>query len=163
MGVVNTKSALITARDGATIVSGQQSGGILMTRRGFVTSVIGDSIGSTYRILPVRSSESICGLAIFSAAQGASVTGNVGLYRTARDGGAVVSVSLFATLVDLAAFKDASILHEELALSMFGKRVWEMLGLASDPQVSYDIVLTTAGAAIGTAGVVAMAMQYTDG
>lgn len=163
MAVVTRKSALITARDGGTLIGGRQQGGVLRSSRASVLSVVADSVASIYRIIPVRSADALAELKIWSEAQGAGVTGNVGLYRRVKDGGAVVTVDLFASLVDLATAKQGTdILFEQLGLSMFGLAIWQMAGLTADPQITYDLAVTIAGAAIGTAGVIALGATFAD-
>jgi hypothetical protein len=79
----------------------------------------------------------------------------VGIYKTARDGGAVVSAALFASAVDLSSAHDfTNDLLEATAtdISQCEKRLWELAGLSADPGIDYDICATgnTVGSAAGT-------------
>lgn len=165
MGVVNVLSPLVTAKDGGTIVSGKAAGGVLRSSRSVITPTVGDSVGSTYRLIPVRSGDVLQSLKLWSGALGAGVTANVGLYRRAKHGGAVVKVDLFATLIDMATAKDGlEILYEQAGLTGFGKALWEIIPTppTADPMVGYDLTVTIAGAAIGTASPVGLDAVIAD-
>lgn len=115
-----------------------------------IPAVATDLAGSTYRFGRVRSSDIIHSLSFAATALTAGAI-SLGLY--VPNTGVVVSVALFATSINCAS---AVVLTDEryvnLALTTAGKRVWELLGLSSDPGVSYDVVgtSTTGATAAGT-------------
>ena len=82
---------------------------------------------------------------------------DLGLYRTAADGGAVVSAGLFATAQSVAAANAAgiSLRFEADDVANVEKRIWELLGLSADPNLEYDVALTLT-AAISASGTLAL-------
>jgi hypothetical protein len=115
-----------------------------------IPAVATDLAGSIYRFGRVKSSDVIHGISFASTALTAGAL-SLGLYTP--NTGAVVSVALFATSVNCAS---AVVVTEErytnLALTTAGKRVWELLGLSSDPVLVYEVAATstTAATAAGT-------------
>lgn len=112
-----------------------------------------DSSGSQYRFGRVRSSDVIYSLRFGSTALTA---GNISLGLWNTNTGAHVSSAaehLFATSIDCSsAVSPSDRRYSNLALTTAGQRVWELLGLASDPCTVYDVVgvSTTAATAAGT-------------
>ena len=79
-----------------------------------------------------------------SGAQAAGMF-NVGVYRTNRDGGAVVDVDLFGSAIDLgAAVVDSEISNEstEYTIAKRAQPLWQAAGLSADPGGHLDIALT---------------------
>lgn len=114
----------------------------------------GDSIGSVYRFGKIRSSDFTDRVRLISADIGTTTAGDIGLYDllTASNGGAVVDADYFASAVSLSGGAiDSDITYESGAAGGIytngNKRVWEALGLASDPGKEYDVALTLTGAA----------------
>ena len=67
--------------------------------------------------------------------------------------GAVVSVALFATSISAAsAVVNVDERYNNLATSTMGQRIWQLLGLTTDPLLYYDLTFTstTAATAAGT-------------
>lgn len=117
----------------------------------------GDSIGSTYRLVRLPSHFRITSLRLSCDAI-TSGAADIGLYDNAANGGAVVSVALFASAQSIAS---ALVLSEVIAeatatdIDKVGKTLWERLDLTSNPGKSYDLTatLTAAAAAAGTVAV----------
>lgn len=114
-----------------------------------------DSIGSTYRMVRVFSSDIPTSIKLSSTALTAGAV-SLGLYTPQT--GAVVNVNLFATAVSCAAAvtqQDQRFVNK--AITTLGQRLWQLLGLSADPLLYYDLVLTstTAATANGT-----LAIQY---
>lgn len=115
-----------------------------------------DLAGSTYRMGRIKSSAVIYQLRFAATALTAGAI-SIGL-RYPLSGaplydGSEVSANLFATSIDCSsAVAIADKRYTNLALTTAGKRVWELLGLSSDPCVEYDLTLksTTAATAAGT-------------
>jgi hypothetical protein len=112
----------------------------------------GDSIGSTYRIARVRSSDKVNSILFWAPDIGTTVAADVGLYDTAANGGAVVDADFYASAVSFASgpYNAVDVTYEALAaggsLANGEKRIWEALGLTTDPMKDYDIALTLTAA-----------------
>jgi hypothetical protein len=116
-----------------------------------------DSIGSTYRMFRVPSNAVVTDLRIYSPDIGTTTISDIGLYRTAKDGGAVVDADFFASALSLkdGALNGTDVLHESAVFSIAnsGKELWDALGLTSDPSVFYDVAFTLTADADATATV----------
>src|SRR5215470_11308440 len=97
------KTASVTNLDATPILRANPwvHGGNSKQFAGTIEAVNGDSIGSTYRFFRVGSWMRPVQLALYCDAI-TSAAGDLGLYRTAVDGGAVVSASLFASAQSIA-------------------------------------------------------------
>lgn len=123
---------------------------------GTVEAVNGDSIGSTYRFFRVGSWMRPVSLTLFCDALTGGAA-DLGLYRAAADGGAVVSAALFASAQSIASANTSGIdaRFEADDVANVEKRIWELLGLTADPNLEYDVALTlTAG--ISASGTLAL-------
>lgn len=172
MAVVNTKADIVSNLD-RQVISGLPNllnsrvvdRGNIKTTGGFAAVAAADSANSTYRCGRVKSSWALTSIKLLNDALGAGALVSIGLYNVATGGGAgaVVSIALFAAAVAVAAAggpteERYNALHANTSEQM----VWQLLGLAADPGLDYDLVatLTTAG---GTAGNIALLVQYVDG
>jgi hypothetical protein len=162
MAIVNTKATAIGNRDAAPAVltPAHLVRGPLYEAVGVVEKAAADSNASVYRLARFRSSDRISQLTAFNDAITGATSYDIGLYRTAQDGGAAVSAALFASALDLSTASQGAgteALTEATAANIdkAEKRLWELLGLSADPQVEYDLALTanTAGAGAGTIAV----------
>src|SRR5581483_1901344 len=149
MAVVNTKTNAITNLDATPIVRANPwvHGGNSKQYCGTVEAANGDSIGSTYRFFRVGSWMRPVGFSLFCDAI-TSGAADLGLYRSAADGGAVVSQQLFASAVSIASAitSGSEIRFEQDDIANIEKRIWELLGLSSDPNLEYDVALTLTAA-----------------
>jgi hypothetical protein len=153
MAVNAYKTAALASLDAMPIVRANPwvHGGNAKHFAGTVEAVTGDGIGSTYRFFRVGSWMRPIELRLFcDAITGAA--GDLGLYRTPGDGGALVSAALFASAqsVATAITLGTNIRFEQDDIANAEKRIWELLGLAADPNLEYDVALTLTAAA--TAG-----------
>jgi hypothetical protein len=155
MAVVVVKSGVITNRDASPRVF-NNPGAACGTVKGFQgTGVVtnGNSVGSTYLFGSIPSNAVMRSLNISSPDIGTTTTMDVGLYKTTDDGSAVVDADFFtaAVVLNAGAIAESNILHGNvITLANGEKRIWELLGLASDPGIMYDVVGTLAGAADAT-------------
>jgi hypothetical protein len=126
-----------------------------------IPAVATDLAGSTYRFCQVSSSDIVTALLVSSTALTAGAI-SYGLYTSNSAGtGAVVSVALFATSVSFAsAVTQTDKRFTSLALTTMGQRVWQLLGLSADPQLTYDLVGTSTTGATA-AGTLAVQYEYT--
>ncbi|TAL22520.1 MAG: hypothetical protein EPN94_11030 [Nitrospirae bacterium] len=169
MAVVNTKATAITNADAKPPVKSSKDimNGMLKECVGTAEVANGDSIGSTYRLCRVRSSERISQV-LLSCDAITTCAGDVGIYQTNDNGGAVVDADFFASALSLAAaLVNSDVTHEADAADAgagFGladveKPLWQALGLAADPVRDYDIVVTLTAAA-ASAGTIAGKVKY---
>lgn len=156
MAIELVKSAGITAQD-----LNQSANSYI--QQGNVRSAVGTgavsataSIASIIRLARIQSNARITVASLFCTAI-TSAAGDVGLYRTADDGGAVVDADFFIAAQTLAAASPGInvIGGNALAPANREKRLWEALGLTADPNVYYDVAvtLTAAATALGTMGI----------
>lgn len=170
MAVVTVKSGPITNRDASPRVlsNAAVAAGML---RGFLATVEaanGDSIASKYIFgqLPSNAYGEIITVYCDAITSGA---GDIGIYRTTADGGAVVDVDFYASAASIAtAITIGSNLQHEAdatdagvgyGLADLEKPLWQRLALTSDPKVMYDVVLTLT-AATTAAGTIAVRASY---
>lgn len=170
MAVVALKSTAITNATATPPVpnSANVVAGNLRESQGFAVITSGDSVASTYRLFRIRSADRVSQILVYSPDIGTTTAGDLGLYRTNPDAGAVVDVDFFASALSLngGALNGSDITFEAAAaggsIANAEKRVWEALGLTADPHLEYDVVLTLTGAADAT-GTALFRMRYVSG
>lgn len=158
------KSTPITNADATPAVLNKASvdGARERHKRGVATAVLAAAdVGSTYRFFRVKSNDLVTKLVLDNVAFGGAAAMDIGLYKTAKDGGAVVDADFFASAVSVvAAQRSLDVLRESgvITVANMEKRIWELLGLTEDPGIDYDVVgtVTTIFAAAG-----AMCLQGT--
>jgi hypothetical protein len=159
MAVVAVKSTLITNADAlpAVLNSPRVDGGFERIEVATAAITSGDNTGSTYRMFRVPSNAVMTDLRVYSPDIGTTTISDIGLYRTAKDGGAVVDADFFASALSLkdGAINGTDVLHESAVFSIAnsGKELWDALGLTSDPSVFYDVAFTLTADADATATV----------
>lgn len=157
MAVVAVKSTSVTSYNATPRVPvprGLADGEVVRAINDSVAVASGDSIASVYRFGKIRSSDYTDRIKLISADIGTTTAGDLGLYDllTATNGGTVVDVDYFASAVSLnGGAIDSDVTFESGAAGGIytngNKRVWEALGLSSDPGKEYDVALTLTGAA----------------
>ncbi|RTL11283.1 MAG: hypothetical protein EKK54_08115 [Neisseriaceae bacterium] len=155
MGVVNTKSGSVTNSDAVPLVRNNAivNGGRLRCAVDYVAVAAADDDTSVYRVIRLHSNCRVDSLLLYNTAITAGTSYDVGIYKTAADGGAVVDADAFGSAVDLSsAHSGTDVAFEALALTSIKKTLWEVAGLSADPNCYYDIALTanTVGTAAGT-------------
>ena len=166
MAVEARKSSLITNADAvpAVLNNPRVDGGFERIEVATVAITNADSTGSTYRMFRVPSNAVMTDLRIYSPDIGTTTIADIGLYRTAKDGGAVQDADFFASALSLkdGALNGVDVLHEAAVFTIAnsGKELWDALGLTSDPSVFYDVTLTLTGDADAT-GTVKLIGRYT--
>ena len=100
MALEAVKSSTITNADATPRVPNNPalSGGELRSSRGYCSVTNAADIASTYRFARVRSNAVVDTVAISNTAI-TTCAGDVGLYKTAADGGAVVDADFFGSAV----------------------------------------------------------------
>ena len=166
MAVEARKSSLVTNADAvpAVLNNPRVDGGFERIEVSTVEIVNADSIASTYRMFRLPSNAVVTDLRIYSPDIGTTTITDIGLYRTAKDGGAVVDADFFASALSLkdGALNGTDVLHEAAVFTIAnsGKELWSALALTSDPGVFYDVTLTLTAAADAT-GTVKLLGRYT--
>jgi len=113
---------------------------------GYVANAADDTQASIHRFCRLPSNARVSQI-LFSTGDATTAGAiNVGLYRTAGDGGAVVDADLFASALDLTGgpMQNLDITYEsgEYTVAESIMPLWQVLGLSSDPQIEYDIAAT---------------------
>jgi hypothetical protein len=170
MAVVALKSTAITNSDATPAVfnTANNHKGNIRESQGLAAIGNGDSIGSTYRIARINSSDRVSSIKIWAPDIGTTVTTDVGLYDTAANGGAVVDADFFASAVALNAgpYVALDVTFEAGAaggnIANAEQRIWEALGLTADPFKAYDVTFTLT-AASDAAGTALVRVQYVSG
>jgi len=148
MAVVTLKTGPITDRDAdpRVKVNSAVMAGTVISAVGTVETNVADSIASKYIMFQIPSNARMVDLKIYSDDVGTAGDTDIGLYDTTEDGGAVVDADFFASALDInaAALTGTDVLHESAVYGFEDseKTLWEGLGLAEDPNVKYDVVLT---------------------
>lgn len=155
MAVVSVKSKSITNRDATPSVSSNANyaNGMLRELVGACAVTSGDSTGSKYFFGSIPSNARVSDILVSSPDIGTTTTMDIGLYRTTKDGGAVVDADFFtaAFVLNAGAVANSQVAYGNvMTLANSEKMVWELLGLSSDPCISYDLIGTLVGAADGT-------------
>ena len=165
MAVANTKSTHITNADASppTLTSDYISKGTVFEAVGTVETLAADDALSVYRLCRVPSSARISSILLASDAITGATASDVGVYKTAREGGAVVDADFFATDVNLSAaatvFTEVLLEATATDIDKVEKRLWELLGLTADPFIDYDIAVTVND--VTAAGTISMKVKYT--
>lgn len=158
MAVVAVKSTAVTNATATPRVQntpGLEGGVVVRAVNGNVAVANGDSANSVYRFGKVRSSDYIDRIRVVSADIGTTTAGTLGLHDllSHSNGGTVVDADLFTGTITLNAgaidtdFTFTAAGDEAALYTNSEKRVWELLGLTSDPGKEYDVSLTLTGAA----------------
>lgn len=167
MAAENLKSTAVTNADATPVdmTGAYLQHGRLRESVAVIEGAGGDA-GSTYRFCRIPSSARVS--AVFFACDdlsGSGATLDLGLYKTAADGGAVVDADFFASAIDVAtaAVAETNVLHESGVVNIDDKekRIWEALGLTEDPKISYDVTGVSGTAAV--TGTMSVRIQYVDG
>jgi hypothetical protein len=107
MAVEAVKSTLISNADAtpAVLNNPRVDGGFERAKVATVAITNADSVGSTYRMFRVPSNAVVTDLRIYAPDIGTTTVADIGLYRTAADGGAVQDADFFASALSLNAVR----------------------------------------------------------
>lgn len=164
MAVANTKSTYITNADATPLVLNNPriGGAFVRSAVGFIEVAAADDDGSVYRMVRVPSNARIETIEVASDGITGGTAYDIGVYKTAADGGAAVDDDIFASALDLSsasAFTDRTYEATATNIDKVEKELWQLLGLSADPGIMYDICLT--GDTVGTgAGTLALRVRY---
>lgn len=152
MAVDTLKATAITNADATPPVfnNGRLTRMHLCEAVGTAQATASASIGSTYRLARVPSNARISRVILCWDAFDTTGAGDVGIYQTAANGGAVVDADHFASAVLMTSANTAGtdVTHESTVYGLEDaeKPLWEALGLTADPQRDYDVVVTLTAA-----------------
>ncbi len=141
----------------------------MLSAVGAVTTVVGDSIGSTYWFCEMPSSARIIlPIVRWDGGTPATTAFNLGIYNsnTLQPGtapptpGSVVNATLFGSAITPGTGPQYNILWDWIAVDD-QLRLWQLLGLSSDPGVNYAIVATLTAASASAQGI-SFQMIYTN-
>lgn len=166
MGIVTSKSSIITNRDGGagTLNSAILDGGRVREKYDLVAAANGDSAASRYIVCQVPTNCRVTRILLWSDALGGTAAADCGVYRTTADGSAAVNSSFFATAVAVsAAVAGTDITNESTSNTLVkrGQPLWQALGVTADPGGYYDICLTLT-AATAAAGNIGLTVAYVE-
>lgn len=160
MATVNRNSTIIAdqvASPKVLVSPSKGSPAVLFSTSGYVANAADDSATSVHRFCRLPSNAAIRQV-LFSTGD-ATIGGaiDLGIYRTAGDGGAVVDADLFVSALVLTGgpFSNLDVTFEsgEFTQAEAVKPLWEGLGLTADPLCDYDVAATISttydGAAVG--------------
>lgn len=144
MATEDLKSAAITnmVATPPALTNAAIHGGHLRAASGSFTPLAAADVASTYRAFRIPSNARVHSITVSCAAFAAGAV-DIGLY--AKDGGAVVDADFFASAVSLASKREKlEVMFESAVYTAANqeKRLWEALGLSSDPKTEYDVAAT---------------------
>lgn len=165
MTVQNVRSSSIANRDATPSVASNSrlTKSPVLEGLGVGQLTIPIFAASTIRLTSIPSNARISQVLLSCTALGGTTAGDVGLYQTADNGGAVVDADFFASAVSLvSALTNSDITRESGVVTVANMElpVWQALGLAADPIRDYDVVLTLTVAATSS-GQATLAVRYT--
>lgn len=166
MAVVSTKSSQITNRDALprVISNGFLTKAAKKQARGVVTAVSGDSIASKYYFCSIPSNALVSAVLVSCPDIGTTGAMDLGLYKSPDDGGAVVDADFFKAALSVsggALAKSDQTYGNVITIANAEKRIWEHLGLTSDPGLMYDVVGTLT-AAQDAGGAILVEVDYQE-
>lgn len=175
MAVVQTKSIAITNRDSvpAVINDGRLERSTLESGVGSVAVGAADSATSYYPLVSVPSSAMVRGVLATCVAGMTTLAGNVGVYKNTKDSNGVTtgvpantgSGTLFASAQTFAAAlnrSDVTNASGTYTTVLREQPLWQAIGLASDPNTTYDIGVVVTTANTGAAGRLGLEVHYVD-
>ena len=155
----NLKSTVITNADSTTYTLNKKgfSNGVVKVARATVEVATSMDNTSTYRMVRLPSRARIVLVKVYADDLGTNTAMDLGLYRTAADGGAVV---VFGSAITTG----TELQHESAVYGVedIEKQLWQVAGASTDPQVDYDVTFTVTTTTDG-AGTLSLLVLYTDG
>jgi hypothetical protein len=177
MAVVTVKSTFLTNRDATPKVLTDSfiANGQVSEQYGFATVTSGDSILSAYKMVSIPSNARLSSVKMVNAALGASCTVDIGVWYPTLiplGGANFLASSLAGTLLNsttiataIAVTSAVTVFTEVVSTAAAAANVqeqplWQMVGLATDPEINFDLGFIIRAAAAGATGLIAMKAQY---
>jgi hypothetical protein len=168
MAVVTVKSAQITKRDTVptSFEDAYIAGANLRGASGVVAVTSGDSIGSKYIAFAIPAKAVPRSITITAPDIGTTTAADIGLYRTTRNGGAVVTAAFFtaAFVLNAGAVSKSDVTRGNvITVALSENRIKDCVGPLTFPtDTEFDVVLTLTGAA-DASGAVLVEASWTEG
>lgn len=175
MAVVQTKSTVIGNRDAVPLVlnDGRLERSTMETTVGSVAVGAADSATSYYPLVSLPSSAVVRAVLATCVAGMTTLAGNVGVYKNTKDSagsttGVVANTgsgNFFASAQSFASALNRSDISNAAATYPTDKReqpLWQAIGLASDPNTTFDIGVVVTTANTGAAGRLGLEVHYAD-
>lgn len=178
MGVTNNKSTVIANRDATpkVLTDSYLSGGLYEEAQGSFKAAAADSAGSQYRLVSIPSNARVSSIFWQADAVGSggptqfdctiwyptTVPLGGGAFLASGSSAAIISSSIFATALtanSAVALTEITNQSTNYSIPLQETPLWNVLGLASDPEVDFDIGFT-ARAGLQTAGYVGLKVRY---
>jgi hypothetical protein len=178
MALVNLKSTAITNRDATpkVLTDAYISGGQVDQAYGWVFTGSADNAGSQYRLCQVPSDVRLSALDMSNTALGSGCILDIAVWYPTyvpSGGGAFLAQSLASTLISSSAFNtgivgntaQATYTNQIVATNTFNgvnyqeMPLWQMVGLASDPEIPLDIGISVR-IATATAGYIGLKSTF---
>ena len=164
MATVNSTWITNAVATPAVATNSNKSTGRVFSAKSAATVSATQTSGDIVRVVRVPSNARIDAVLLTTADATTAGAVDIGVYQTAANGGAVVDADLFASALALTGgpfvrsdqtWESGQYTYAESCLPL-----WEVLGLATDPNREYDIAatVTTTGDGMGT--VFVLEVQY---
>ena len=145
--------------------SPQRSKGDIKEVTALISPLATEVAASVHRYMRVPSNARVSSLKISAADASTGGTYDIGLYRIDADGGAVVDLDFFSLTFDLSLgpFFNADVIQVARVAGILAdgeKTIWELLGLAKDPNVEYDVTATIDSTFVGGPTSILMRLTY---
>jgi hypothetical protein len=127
-----------------------------------VSVTTGEVSTNVLRIVRVPSNARAISVRASSTPLGGTCAGDIGLYRIAEEGGAVVDADFFGSAVSFVAANNATEQLAESAVNtpiLQGQPLWQAAGLAADPRTYFDVAVTLT-ANVSSAGSLGLSVSY---
>lgn len=165
--MANVNTTLISNRTATPRVANKpwNNAGLKSTGVGLLEVSTSEDVGNILRFCAIPSNAAVRAVFLYCDAVAVGGAMDIGIYRTADDGGAVVDADFFASAqVVTAALARSNVAHESGVYDIddLDKPLWQALGLSADPSVWYDVAGTIT-TDMGGAGTIGLDVLYVDG
>lgn len=163
--MANLSSGLITnTTANPSVATSTNDGAPGAVNNTFQAIAVGTSedTGNVLRFVRVPSNCRPTSIRLFCDALGGTTAGDIGVYQTAENGGAVVDADHFASASSFVSkVQGVEQLFESGVHTILDMQVplWEALGLTADPMREYDIAITLT-ADVTTPGNIGLAVEF---
>lgn len=136
--------------------------GAVMNTYAAVAVTTGEVATNVLRVVRVPTNARVTSVRASCTALGGTCAGDIGIYRTPDDGGAVVDADFFGSAVSFVTALTAAEQLNESGVNtpiLQGQPLWQAAGLAADPRTFFDVAITLT-ANVASAGNVGLSVSY---
>ena len=136
------------------------------TGMGICAVTTSEDVGNILRFVMVPANAVVRNVRLSCTAVAVGGAMNVGVYRSADDGGTVIDADLFASAVVVTtALSNSDITYEsgEYTLAESNQPLWQAAGLTAPPASGWLVVAGTISTDMGGAGTIGLSVSYVDG